>query len=79
MYNGQNEYAPYKKRTKRWLNDLRKNMRSRPVNYVTCPAVDLSQLRSNGHQRTHAGYLQDAERMRTGQTARDPDKPHTNA
>ena len=37
----------------------------------------LSQLRSNGHQRIHTGYLQDAERMRTGQTARQPDKPHT--
>ena len=24
-------------------------------------------------------YLQDAERMRTGQTAREPDKPYTNA
>ena len=27
--------------------------------------------------RIHRGYLQDAERMRTGQTARPPDKPHT--
>ena len=25
--------------------------------------------RSNGHQRIHTGYLQDAERTRTGQTA----------
>ena len=28
-----------------------------------------SYLRSNGHQRIHTGYLQDAERTRTGQTA----------
>ena len=36
---------------------------------VTCPVVDRSQVRSNGHQRIHTGYLQDAERTRTGQTA----------
>ena len=36
---------------------------------VTCPVVDRSQLRSNGHKRMHTGYLQDAERTRTGQTA----------
>ena len=28
--------------------------------------VDRSQLRSNGHKRMHTGYLQDAERTRTG-------------
>ena len=27
---------------------------------VTCPVVDRSQVRSNGHQRIHTGYLQDA-------------------
>ena len=27
MYNAQNEYVPYKKRTKRWLNDHRMSMR----------------------------------------------------
>ena len=36
---------------------------------VICPVVDRSQVRSNGHQRIHTGYLQDAERTRTGQTA----------
>ena len=36
---------------------------------VTCPVVDRSQLMSNGHKRMHNGYLQDAERTRTGQTA----------
>ena len=41
--------------------------------------VDLSQLWSNGHQRIHTGYIQVAETMRIEQTARDPDKPHTNA
>ena len=35
-------------------------------------------LMSNGHQWIHTVYLKDAERMRTGQTAREPDKPHTN-
>ena len=35
--------------------------------FVTCQAVDCSQLRSNGHQWIHTGHLQDAERMRTGQ------------
>ena len=45
---------------------------TRPGNYVltvTCPVVDRSQVKSNGHQRIHTGYLQDAERTRTGQTA----------
>ena len=46
---------------------------TRPGNSVTCPH------NSNGHQRIHTGYLQDAERMKTGQTAREPVKPHTNA
>ena len=46
-------------------------------NSFTCPAVDRSQLGSNGLQRIHTGYLQDAERIRTEQTAREPDKPHT--
>ena len=50
-----------------------------PRNSVTCPIVDHSQLRSNGYQRIHTGYLKDAERMRTRQTTRVPDKPHTNA
>ena len=36
---------------------------------VTCPVVDRSKLRSNGDQRICTGYLPDAERMRTGQTA----------
>ena len=36
---------------------------------VTFPVVDRSQVRSNGHQRIHTGYLQNAEQMRTGQTA----------
>ena len=48
---------------------------------VTCPVVDgpfatkilscpvSSCLRSNGHKRIHTGYLQDAQRTRTGQTA----------
>ena len=36
---------------------------------VTYPVVDRSQLRSNGHKRVHTGYLHDAERTRTGQTA----------
>ena len=49
-----------------------------PGNSFTCPVVDRTQLRSNGHQRVHTGYLQEAERMRTGQTAREPGKPHTN-
>ena len=45
---------------------------TRPENSVltvTCPVVDRSQVRSNAYQRIHTGYLQDAERMRTGQTA----------
>ena len=37
-------------------------------NPVTCPVVDHSQLRSNGHQWIHTRYLQDAERMRTRKT-----------
>ena len=49
------------------------------VGETLLPAWQLTQLRSNGHQRIHTGYLQDAESMRTGQTAREPDKPHTNA
>ena len=36
---------------------------------VTCPELDRSKLRSNGHKRIHTGYLQDAERTRTGKTA----------
>ena len=36
------------------------------------PVVDRSQLLSNGHQRIHSRYLQDAERTRTGQTAYQP-------
>ena len=36
---------------------------------VTFPVLDRSQLGSNGHLRIHTGYLQDAERTRTGQTA----------
>ena len=79
MYNGQSEYVPYKKRTKRWLNDHRMHMRYCSGNSVTCHAVDRLQLRLNGHQRIHIGYLQDATRMRTGFTAREPDNPHTNA
>ena len=42
---------------------------TRPRNSFTCPADDRSQFRSNGHQRIYTGCLQDAERMRTGQTA----------
>ena len=41
---------------------------TRQGNSVTWPVVDRSQLRSNRHQRVHTGYLQDAQRMRTGQT-----------
>ena len=52
---------------------------TRPGNSVPCPVVDRSQLRSNGHKRIYTGYLQDAEHMRTGQTTREQDKPHTNA
>ena len=51
---------------------------NRPGNSLTCPVVDQTQLRLNRHQPVHTGYLQEAERMRTGQTAREPDKPHTN-
>ena len=40
MYNGQNEYVPYKKRTKRSLNDHRVLSGTRPGNSVTCPVVD---------------------------------------
>ena len=46
-------------------------------NSVTCPVVDRSQSRLNGHQGMHTGYLQDNERMITRQNAREPDKPHT--
>ena len=49
-----------------------------PGNSVTCPVVDSSQLRSNRHQQIHTGYIQDAEHMRTGQTAQELDKYHTN-
>ena len=45
---------------------------SRPGNSVlnvTCPVIDPLQVGSNGHQGIHTGYLQDAERMRTGQSA----------
>ena len=42
---------------------------TRPGNFFTCPVDDRSQLGSNGHQRIHTGYLQDAERIRTGQIA----------
>ena len=82
MYYGQNECVPYKKRTRRLLNDYRMRMRyiyTRPGISVTCPEVDRSQPRSNGHKRIYTGYLQDAERMRTRQTAREPDRLHTNA
>ena len=53
---------------------------TRPGNSATCtcPVVDRSQLRSNGHQQIHTWYLQDALRMRNGQTTREPDTPHTN-
>ena len=77
MYNGQNEYV----RIRNGQNVRRTNTEcahgTRWGNSFTCPAVDRSQLRSNRHQQIHKGYLQDAERMRTGQTAREPDKPHT--
>ena len=72
-----NKYVPYKKRTKRSLNDHRMRGGTRPGNSVTCLEVDRSQLRSNGHQWIHTGDLQDAERMRTRQTARERGKPHT--
>ena len=38
MFNGQNEYLPYKKRTKRSLNDHRMRMRyaSRKLSYQSC-------------------------------------------
>ena len=52
---------------------------NRPGNSFTCPVVDRSQRRSNGHQRINTRYLQDAETMRIGQTARELDRPHTNA
>ena len=68
MYNGQNEYVPYKKRTKRSLNDHRMRMGTRPGNSFTCPVADRSQLRSKGHQRIYTGNLQDAECMGTRQT-----------
>ena len=51
---------------------VRLNCGTRPGNSVltvTCPVVDRSQVRSNGHQWINTGYLQDAERTRTGQTA----------
>ena len=38
---------------------------TRPGTQITCPVVDHSHLRSNGH----TGYLQDAERTKTRQTA----------
>ena len=69
MYNGQNEYAPYKKRTKRSLNDHRMHMRHSSGELKTCLVVDRSQIGSNGHQRMHTGYLQDVERMKNGETA----------
>ena len=43
---------------------------------VTSPVVDRSQVRSNGHQRIHTGYIPDTYRM---PNEREPDKPHTNA
>ena len=58
---------------KEWACDIR------PWSSVPRPEVDCSQLRPNGHQRIPTGYLQDAERMRAGQTAGEPDKQHTNA
>ena len=79
MYNGQNEYVPYKKWTKLRWTITECACCIRPGNSVTCPVVDNSQLRSNRHQRIHTGYLQDAERMRTWQTAWESDRPHTNA
>ena len=48
------------------------DMRYSSIFTLTCPVVDRSQLRSNGHQRTHTGYLQDAERTRIRQTAYQP-------
>ena len=45
------------------------NMRYSSVLTVTCPVVDRSQLRTNGHKLMHTRYLHDAERTRTGQTA----------
>ena len=76
MYNGQNEYVLYKKRTERITECT---CGTCPGNPFTCFVVDRSQFRSNGHQWIYTGYLKDAERMRTEQTAREPDKPHTNA
>ena len=38
---------------------------------VTYSVVDRSQLGSNGQQRIHTGYLQDAEPTRTGQGHRE--------
>ena len=71
MYNGQNEYVPYTKATKRSLNEHRMRTRTRRGNSFTCPAVDRSQLRSNGHQRIHTGcgmHENRTNRTRTGQT-----------
>ena len=78
MYNGQNEYVPYKKRTKRSLNDHRMRMRysSRKPRYVYLfcswpftiqverTSTDLHRI-STG-RRTHENRT---NRTRTGQTA----------
>ena len=76
MYNGQNEYVPYKKRTKRWLNDHRMNMlySSRTLFYLygSWPFITQVKRTSTDAYRIPTGcrtHKNQTNRIRTGQTA----------
>ena len=76
MYNWQNEYVPYKKRTKHSLNDHRMRMRysSRKLCYLSCswPLTTQVKRTSTDTYRIHTRCRMHENRTnltRTGQTA----------
>ena len=79
MYNGQNEYVPYKKRTKRSLNDHRMRMRysSRELSYLSCTCADPESFVRGGGGRvpiltTFFWFLFDEERKDPNTTISGP-------
>ena len=76
MYNGQNEYAPYKKRTERSLKDhrMRKRYSSRKLSYLSCswPITTQVERTSTDTYKMMTGCRNNenrTNRTRTGQTA----------
>ena len=72
MYNGQNKYESYKKRTKRSSNDQRMRMRYSSGGLLL-PVLKLTD--HNSGRTDINGYIQDTYRM---PNAWQPDKPHEN-